>query len=106
MEESVLQAQIFRDPLAFALEYLGIGLTTLGALSERRLNRLVNPNLSMGLPPFLTKGAGMFSGMMLSQYTSAALVCENRVLSTPAATGSIPTAADKKILSVWLPQLR
>jgi histidine ammonia-lyase len=83
-------------PLAFALEYLGIAITTIGALSERRMNRLVNPNLSMGLPAFLTKGAGMFSGMMLAQYTAASLVCENRVLSTPAATGSIPTAADQE----------
>lgn len=83
-------------PLAFALEYLGIALTTIGALSERRMNRLVNPALSMGLPAFLTKGAGMFSGMMLAQYTAASLVCENRVLSTPAATGSIPTAADQE----------
>jgi len=83
-------------PLAFALEYLGTALTTVGALSERRMNRLVNPALSMGLPAFLTKGAGMFSGMMLAQYTAASLVCENRVLSTPAATGSIPTAADQE----------
>jgi histidine ammonia-lyase len=83
-------------PLAFALEYLGIALTTIGTLSERRMNRLVNPALSMGLPAFLTKGAGMFSGMMLAQYTAASLVCENRVLSTPAASGSIPTAADQE----------
>ena len=83
-------------PLAFALEFLGIALTTVGALSERRMNRLVNPNLNMGLPAFLTKGAGMFSGMMLAQYTAASLVCENRVLATPAATGSIPTAADQE----------
>ena len=83
-------------PLAFALEFLGVGLTTVGALCERRMNRLVNPSLNMGLPAFLTKGAGMFSGLMLSQYTAAALVCENRVLSTPAATGSIPTAADQE----------
>ncbi len=83
-------------PLAFALEFLGIGLTTMCVISERRFNRLTNSNLSAGLPPFLTKGAGMFSGMMLVQYTSAALVCENRVLSTPAATGSIPTAADQE----------
>ena len=68
-------------PLAFALEFLGIGLTTIGALSERRMNRLVNPNLNMGLPAFLTKGAGMFSGMMLAQYTAAALVCENRYIN-------------------------
>jgi histidine ammonia-lyase len=83
-------------PLAFALEYLGIALTTIGTLSERRMNRLVNPALSMGLPAFLTKGAGMFSGMMLAQYTAASLVCENRVLATPAAAGSIPTAADQE----------
>jgi histidine ammonia-lyase len=83
-------------PLAFALEYFRIALTTIGALSGRRMNRLVNPNLSMGLPAFLTKGAGMFSGMMLVQYTAASLVCENSVLSTPAATGSIPTAADQE----------
>jgi histidine ammonia-lyase len=83
-------------PLAFALEFLGIALTTVGALSERRMNRLVNPALNMGLPAFLTKGAGMFSGMMLSQYTAASLVCENRVLAGPAATGSIPTAADQE----------
>jgi histidine ammonia-lyase len=50
----------------------------------------------MGLPAFLTKGAGMFSGLMLSQYTAGALVCENRVLSTPAAIGSIPAAADQE----------
>jgi len=65
-------------------------------LSERRLNRLMNPHLSMGLPAFLTKGAGMFSGLMLSQYTAGALVCENRVLSNPAAAGSIPAAADQE----------
>jgi histidine ammonia-lyase len=56
----------------------------------------MNPHLSMGLPAFLTKGAGMFSGLMLSQYTAGALVCENRVLSHPAATGSIPAAADQE----------
>ncbi|MCP2598806.1 histidine ammonia-lyase [Candidatus Aminicenantes bacterium AC-335-L06] len=83
-------------PQAFALELLGIAITTVAVLSERRLNRLMNPNLSMGLPAFLTKGAGMFSGMMLAQYTAGALVCENRVLSTPAAIGSIPAAADQE----------
>lgn len=56
----------------------------------------MNPHLSVGLPAFLTEGAGMFSGLMLSQYTAGALVCENRVLSHPAATGSIPAAADQE----------
>jgi len=83
-------------PLAFALELVGQAVTTVCVLSERRTNRLLNPHLSMGLPAFLTKGAGMFSGMMLAQYTAGMLVCENRVLSTPASTGSIPAAADQE----------
>jgi histidine ammonia-lyase len=96
-EELVLTGANFQGtPMAFALELLGMSVTTLAALSERRLNRLMNPHLSVGLPAFLTKGAGMFSGLMLSQYTAGALVCENRVLSHPAATGSIPAAADQE----------
>ncbi len=83
-------------PMAFALELLGIAVTTVCVLSERRVNRLMNPHLNAGLPAFLTRGAGMFSGLMLTQYTAGALVCENRVLSTPAATGSIPAAADQE----------
>jgi len=65
-------------------------------LSERRLNRLTNPALSVGLPAFLTKGAGMFSGMMLSQYTADMLIVEQRMLSAPASVGSIPAAADQE----------
>lgn len=96
-EELVLTGANFQGtPMAFALELLGISVTTVAALSERRLNRMMNPHLSMGLPAFLTKGAGMFSGLMLTQYTAGALVCENRVLSYPAATGSIPAAADQE----------
>jgi histidine ammonia-lyase len=83
-------------PMALPLEYLGTSITTVAALSERRMNRLMNPNLSMGLPAFLTKGAGMFAGLMLTQYTAGSLVCENRILSHPAATGSIPAAADQE----------
>jgi histidine ammonia-lyase len=96
-EQLVLTGANFQGtPQAFALELLGIAVTTVAVISERRLNRLMNPHLSVGLPAFLTKGAGMFSGMMLSQYTAGALVCENRVLSHPAATGSIPAAADQE----------
>ena len=96
-EEVVLTGANFQGtPLAFALELLGMAVTTVSVLSERRTNRLMNPHLSMGLPAFLTKGAGMFSGLMLSQYTAGALVCENRILSHPAATGSIPAAADQE----------
>jgi histidine ammonia-lyase len=83
-------------PMAFALELMGMVVTTVGVLSERRTNRLLNPHLSMGLPAFLTKGAGMFSGLMLTQYTAGALVSENRILAHPAATGSIPAAADQE----------
>ena len=96
-EELVLTGANFQGtPMAFALEVLGMAVTTVGVLSERRTNRLMNPHLSMGLPAFLTKGAGMFSGLMLSQYTAGALVSENRILSHPAATGSIPAAADQE----------
>ncbi|UCG95383.1 MAG: histidine ammonia-lyase [archaeon] len=83
-------------PIALPLELLGLGITTISVISERRLNRLVNPNLNEGLPGFLIKGSGMYSGIMIIQYTAASLVCENRVLSTPAAIGSIPTAADQE----------
>ena len=96
-EDLVLTGANFQGtPMAFALELVGISVTTVAALSERRLNRLLNPHLSAGLPAFLTKSAGMFSGLMHSQYTAGALVCESRVLSTPAATGSIPAAADQE----------
>ncbi len=96
-EELVLTGANFQGtPMAFALELLGMAVTTVCVLSERRTNRLMNPHLSMGLPAFLSKGAGMFSGLMLSQYTAGALVCENRILSHPAATGSIPAAADQE----------
>ena len=65
-------------------------------LSERRLNRLLHPALSVGLPAFLTKGAGMFSGLMLSQYTADMLIVEQRILSAPAYIQSIPAAADQE----------
>jgi histidine ammonia-lyase len=96
-EKLVLTGANFQGvPMAFALELLGTAVTTVAVLSERRHNRLMNPHLNAGLPAFLTKGAGMFSGLMLSQYTAGALVCENRILSHPAATGSIPAAADQE----------
>ena len=73
-EDLVLNGANFQGtPMALALELLGTSVTTMMVLSERRLNRLLNPHLSMGLPAFLTKGAGMFSGLMLTQYTAGAL---------------------------------
>lgn len=83
-------------PLALALDLVGTSITMIAVLSERRTNRLLNRNLSAGLPAFLTKGAGMFSGLMLTQYTQGMLICENRILAAPAATGSIPAAADQE----------
>jgi histidine ammonia-lyase len=84
------------SPVSLPLDMAGIAITMVCVLSERRLNRLTNPALSVGLPAFLTKGAGMFSGMMLSQYTADSLIVEQRILSAPASIGSIPAAADQE----------
>lgn len=83
-------------PISMPLDLVGAGITTVSVLSERRLNRLLNSALSVGLPDFLTKGAGMFSGLMLSQYTADTLIVEQRILSTPSCTQSIPAAADQE----------
>ena len=83
-------------PVALPMDMIGAAVTMVCVLSERRLNRLTNPALSVGLPAFLTKGAGMFSGLMLSQYTADMLVVEQRILSTPASIQSIPAAADQE----------
>src|SRR6202007_3238363 len=72
------------EPLAFALDFLGIALSALAGISERRIERLVNPALSEGLPPFLAQGAGLNSGFMMAQVAAAALASENKVLAHPA----------------------
>jgi histidine ammonia-lyase len=77
------------------MDFLGIALSEIANISERRINRLVNPDLS-GLPAFLTKEGGLNSGMMILQYTAAALVSENKVLAHPASVDSIPTSADQE----------
>jgi histidine ammonia-lyase len=84
------------SPVSLPMDLIGAAVTMVCVLSERRLNRLTNPALSVGLPAFLTKGAGMFSGMMLSQYTADTLIVEQRILSAPASVGSIPAAADQE----------
>jgi len=84
------------SPISLPMDMAGIAITMVCVLSERRLNRLTNPALSVGLPAFLTKGAGMFSGMMLSQYTADMLIVEQRILSAPASIHSIPAAADQE----------
>ena len=84
------------QPVAQALDFLAIALTTLQALAERRVERLVNPDLSQGLPAFLTADAGLASGYMMVQITAASLVAESRTLTHPASTGSIPTDANQE----------
>ena len=80
------------QPLAFALDFLAIAVTELGSISERRTDRLLDPERSAGLTPFLATEPGVSSGYMLTQYTAAAIVAENRVLSHPASVESIPTS--------------
>jgi histidine ammonia-lyase len=96
-ENRVLTGANFQGtPVSLPLDMVAAGLTMVSVLSERRLNRLLNPALSVGLPEFLTKGAGMFSGLMLSQYTADMLIVEQRILSTPSCIQSIPAAADQE----------
>ena len=84
------------SPVALPMDMAGAAITMVSVLSERRMNRLNNPALSAGLPAFLSKGAGMFSGLMLSQYTADMQIVEQRILSAPASIQSIPAAADQE----------
>ncbi len=84
------------QPLAFVLDFLGIALSALAGISERRLERLVNPALNEGLPPFLAPGAGLNSGFMMAQVAAASLVSENKVLAHPASVDSITTSGNKE----------
>jgi histidine ammonia-lyase len=83
-------------PVSLPMDMAGAAITMVCVMSERRMNRLNNPALSVGLPAFLTKGAGMFSGLMLSQYTADMQIVEQRILSAPASIQSIPAAADQE----------
>jgi len=84
------------EPLAFALDYMAIVLSALAGISERRIERLVNPALNEGLPPFLAPEAGINSGFMMPQVTAAALASENKVLAHPASVDSITTSGNKE----------
>lgn len=96
-EERVITGANFQgSPVALPMEMVGTGLSMAAVLSERRMNRLTNPALSGGLPPFLTEKPGLHSGLMVAQYTACALVAETRILSHPAANQSIPAAADQE----------
>ena len=80
-------------PVALAADYLAIAAAEVGAIAERRIDRLLDPGRSQGLPPFLAEEPGMDSGLMIGQYTAAALCAENRRLAAPAAVDSLPTSA-------------
>jgi histidine ammonia-lyase len=84
------------SPVSLPMDMVGAAITMVSVMSERRMNRLNHPALSVGLPPFLSKGAGMFSGLMLSQYTADMMIVEQRILSMPASIQSIPAAADQE----------
>jgi histidine ammonia-lyase len=95
-DEVISGGNFHGQPLALIMDYLGIALAELANISERRTERLVNPALSNGLPAFLTMDGGLNSGLMIAQYTAAALVSENKVLAHPASVDSIPTSANQE----------
>jgi histidine ammonia-lyase len=82
--------------VAFALDFAKLAISELGAISERRIALMIDARLNGGLPPFLSSGSGLESGMMLLQYTAAALASENKVLAHPASSDSIPTSANQE----------
>ncbi len=94
-KEFLLGGNFHGQPIALAMDFLSMAVSELANISERRIERLVNPDLS-GLPAFLVSDGGLNSGFMIAQYTAAALVSENKVLSHPACVDSIPTSANKE----------
>jgi histidine ammonia-lyase len=84
------------EPVAIALDTLKLALSELASISERRIERMLNPALSNGLPPFLTEDGGLNSGFMIAQYVAASLVSEDKVLVHPASADSIPTSAGQE----------
>jgi histidine ammonia-lyase len=95
-EDKILSCGNFHgEPVAFALDFLGIAMSAMSSISECRIEKLINPNMS-GLPAFLAKDGGLNSGMMIVQVAAASLVSENKILSHPASVDSIPTSADKE----------
>jgi histidine ammonia-lyase len=95
-DEVISAGNFHGQPLALAMDMMAIAVTELGSISERRTDRLLDPNHSSGLPAFLSPQPGINSGYMLSQYTAASLVAENRVLSHPASVESIPTSGSQE----------
>jgi histidine ammonia-lyase len=95
-DEIISGGNFHGEPLALQLDAMAVALTILAGISERRIDRLVNPALNEELPAFLTNHPGLESGFMMLQVTAAALVAENQVLSHPASTGSITTSGNKE----------
>lgn len=96
-EDQVISGGNFHgQPMALPFDFLAIAIAELANISERRLERLVNPALSEGLPAFLTEGGGLHSGFMIVQYAAAALVSENKILAHPASVDSIPSSANQE----------
>ncbi|WP_343058289.1 histidine ammonia-lyase [Deinobacterium chartae] len=96
LEERVISGGNFHgEPLALAADYVGIAIAELASISERRIEQMLNPALS-GLPAFLAERGGLNSGLMISQYTAASLVSENKVLAHPSSVDSIPTSANQE----------
>ena len=84
------------EPIAFAMDFLGIAMSEIANISERRTNNLLDPTLSGGLPAFLISGKGLNTGLMVAQYSQAALVSENKILASPASVDSIPVSANQE----------
>ena len=96
-DEDVISGGNFHgEPIALAMDFLGIAVSELASIAERRIERMVNPALSGGLTPFLTTDAGVNSGYMIVQYSAASMVSENKVLAHPASVDSIPSSANQE----------
>ena len=95
-DEAISGGNFHGQPVALAMDFLGIALSEYANVSERRIERMVNPALSNGLPAFLTKHGGVHSGFMIAQYSAASMVSENKVYAHPASVDSIPSSANQE----------
>lgn len=95
-EDVISGGNFHGQPIALPMDFFGIAVAELGSISERRVSRMVDKNLSNGLPPFIIADSGVNSGFMISQYTAAAVVSENKTLAHPASVDSIPTSANQE----------
>lgn len=95
-DEAISGGNFHGQPVALAMDFLGIAISELANVSERRIERMVNPALSFGLPAFLTKHGGVNSGFMIAQYAAASMVSENKVYAHPASVDSIPSSANQE----------